>query len=276
MVNYPTNGLLAGPYAGQSGASWVNPWSQMTAQQSYPYQRFGQFMNLYRYPQFPRANFQNQYAETAATAAANNQAPPGVNPDGWQAQQAAQQPPAGTYALPGDTWGGQPGPGVTPQTSVGPATYSGESIGSAPPSATPPPASTPPPVSYSPSYGKPQQKSYGAPVDHFANFKGLLGQNPQMANEYRLRSGDTLNWWNNQGGRTQALSGLFGGDQSKMNDWINSTSMGPGGAQAPLDQSQLGQLNSLAGVRPPEWAMNAYRQGRAAGQPVNPMYEKFL
>jgi hypothetical protein len=60
-----------------------------------------------------------------------------------------------------------------------------------------------------------------------------------------------------------------------MNQWVNSTSPQSSNA-APLDQAQLGQLNSMAGVRPPDWALNAYRQGRSSGQAVNPMYEQFL
>jgi len=113
------------------------------------------------------------------------------------------------------------------------------------------------------------------PVDHAANFQQLYAQNPQLANEYRTRSGDTLNWWQN-GGQAQALQGQFGGDQGAMNQWINSTS-GQGGAQnGAITGQQTAQLNSMAGVRPPEWAINAYRQARATGQPVNPTYEPFV
>lgn len=111
-------------------------------------------------------------------------------------------------------------------------------------------------------------------VDHNANFAQLYAQNPQMANEYRMRSGDTAAWWAN-GGREQALKGQFGGDQGAMNNWINATSA-QGGNVTPLDQAQLNQLNQMSGTRPPDWALNAYKQGRSSGQAVNPMYEQFL
>lgn len=112
-------------------------------------------------------------------------------------------------------------------------------------------------------------------VDHNANFAQLYAQNPQMANEYRTRSGDTMSWWQN-GGRDQALQGQFGGNQGAMNNWVNSTS-GQGGAQnGAITGAQTAQLNNMAGVRPPDWALNAYRQGRSNGQAVNPTYEQFL
>jgi hypothetical protein len=112
------------------------------------------------------------------------------------------------------------------------------------------------------------------PVNHGANFAQLYAQDPQMAQEYRTRSGDTMSWWQN-GGRDQALQGQFAGNQNAMNNWINSTSP-QGGAPAPLNPGQLQQLNQMSGTRPPEWALNAYRQARGAGQPMNPTYEPFL
>jgi hypothetical protein len=83
--------------------------------------------------------------------------------------------------------------------------------------------------------------------DHWANFKSLLAENPQLANEYRTRSGDTINWWQTQG-QQKAIADLFGGDVAKYNDWTNSTSPQSSGV-GPLTMEQMARLNKMAGLK---------------------------
>ncbi len=65
---------------------------------------------------------------------------------------------------------------------------------------------------------KPQPKDGTGGIDHMANLRTLMGEDPRLANEYRLRNGDTINWWQqNQGNVAQ---GLFGGDNGKMQEWL--------------------------------------------------------
>ena len=121
---------------------------------------------------------------------------------------------------PQPTWGGQPGPGQPPVTAV------------------PPGGPAPGP------------KAAGGGVDHMANLKQLMGQDPRLANEYRLRNGDTLGWWQqNQGNVAQ---GLFGGDNGKMQEWLRGTSPTSSNA-APLSQEEMMRLNQMAGIRGPSW-----------------------
>ena len=83
-----------------------------------------------------------------------------------------------------------------------------------------------------------------------ANLRALMGEDPRLATEYRLRNGDTINWWQqNQGNVAQ---GLFGGDQGKMQEWLRGTTPTSSNA-APLSQAEMMRLNQMAGIRGPSW-----------------------
>lgn len=94
-------------------------------------------------------------------------------------------------------------------------------------------------------------KQPGASIDHMANFQKLYQEDPRLANEYRLRSGDTIGWWQNNG-QNQALQNLFGGNQGAMNSWVNGTSPQSSNA-APLTMAEMARLNQMAGIRGPSW-----------------------
>jgi hypothetical protein len=97
----------------------------------------------------------------------------------------------------------------------------------------------------------PQQPKAGpAGVDHMANLRTLMGEDPRLAQEYRTRSGDTINWWQqNQGNVAQEL---FGGDNAKMQEWLRGTTATSSNA-APLTQAEMMRLNQMAGIRGPSW-----------------------
>lgn len=130
---------------------------------------------------------------------------------------------------------------VAPPQAIGGGSWGGDR----PPVQGPPATSAPPGGPYP---GAPKAGAGG--VDHMANLRTLMGQDPRLANEYRLRSGDTINWWQqNQGNVAQ---GLFGGDQGKMQEWLRGTSPTSSNA-APLSQEEMMRLNSMAGIRGPSW-----------------------
>ena len=112
-----------------------------------------------------------------------------------------------------------------------------------------------------PGYGQqPQQPQQGVPQqpatppgygqqqtpDHSANFRALMAEDPtgRLANEYRTRNGDTINWWQ------QNRSNMFGGDTNAMNDFINRSSPQSSNV-APLSMDEMRRLNTMAGIRSP-------------------------
>ena len=83
-----------------------------------------------------------------------------------------------------------------------------------------------------------------------ANLRTLMGEDPRLAQEYRTRNGDTINWWQqNQGNVAQ---NLFGGDQAKMQEWLRGTTAATSNA-APLSQAEMMRLNQMAGIKGPSW-----------------------
>ena len=96
-----------------------------------------------------------------------------------------------------------------------------------------------------PGYGQPAPGAAPAAPNHTANFQALMAEDPsgRLANEYRTRNGETINWWQ------QNKNNLFGGE-GQMNQFINQSSPQSSNV-APLSMEEMRRLNTMAGIRSP-------------------------